>query len=78
MGRNRQASFTKRKKEQERQQRKAEKAKRRATRQAEGAETSDEEPIAEPIQAMSAEETRLAIEHAMNPGTRREKPKDAD
>lgn len=74
MGRNRQASFTKRKKEQQRQERKVEKAKRRAARATDKPDGEDDEPLAvpQPVEAMTAEETRIALEHAMNPGTRRE------
>lgn len=74
MSRNRQASFAKRKKEQQRQERKGEKAKRRAARATEEPAGGEDEVLAgpQPIETMSAEETRIALEHAMNPGTRRE------
>lgn len=74
MGRNRQASFTKRKKELKRQEKAREKEARRVARQI--AKEEGESPFgvtdaSEVPPPPSDEEMALAIQHAMNPGQHR-------
>jgi len=73
MGRNRQASFAKRKKELKRQEKAREKEARRLQRQAAKAEGDSPFGDIDPSEAVTPptdEEMQRAIEHAMNPGQR--------